>query len=323
MDSLDRKILAELSEKARQPHSQLAKRIKISREVFDYRVKKLKEAGIIKGYEARINIKNFTYGGYILLIQAINLNEEREKEVISILKKNPAVYYIEKCGGSYDFVLGVNVRSLTDFSHAIDKINDAFGKNKVNMTILTMIKELRDSFKPLFMDKSEFNNVITGFDLPQKVAIDNIDKKLILRLGKDASITSPNLVKELGITEVAIRKRIKRLLDKKVILGFRTMIDLGKLSLQVSSLLIKINVQSSDAEKQLQAFFQFDKNNTYICKVIGEYNYFVTIYNKDNVELKDYIKNLRNKFPELIMRVDILPLFELNYHTHVPFEIYK
>ena len=188
------------------------------------------------------------------------------------------------------------------------------------MDILTMIKELRDSFKPLFIDKDEFNNTVTELDLPKKEILDAIDKKIVSSLAKDASISSPKLVKDLGITEVAIRKRIKRLLAKKVILGFRTMIDLGKLDVQISSLLIKINVQSSEVEKRLQAFFQFDKNNTYTCKVIGTYNYFIIIYNKDNLELNNYVKLLKNKFQELIMRVDILPFFELNYHSYMSLE---
>lgn len=318
MDQIDRKILFTIAESAREPHSLLAKKIKISREVFDYRLKKLEEQKIIRGYQARINLKNFIYGGYIVLIQIVSLNEE--KEIINLLKKNQTIYYIEKCGGSFDYIVGVNVNSLTEFSKSIDFINDTLGKNKTNMIILTMIKELRDSFKPLFSNKEEFNNIITELDLIKKEPVDKIDKDLIIELGKDATISSPKLSEKIGITEVAIRQRIKRLINKKIILGFRTMIDLGNLDLQVSSLLIKTNAQSSDLDKKLQGFFQLDKNNTFVCKVIGQYNYFVTVFSKDNLGLKEYITKLRNNFPDLITNIDILHLFELTYHRHVPFD---
>ncbi len=320
MDNIDKKILNQISENARDSHSFLAKKIKISREVFDYRIKKLEELGIITGYQARINLKNFIYGGYIVLIQVVSLTEDKEKEIINSLKKSSTFYYIEKCGGTFDFIIGINVNNLNEFSKSIDIINDIFGKNKTNMTVLTMIKELRDSFKPLFKENEEFNNTITELDLIKKESIDEIDKKLIIALGKDATITSPKLSEKIKITEVAIRERIKKLISKKIILGFRTMIDLGKLDLQISSLLIKTNTQSSEVDKKLQTFFQFDKNNTYACKVIGEYNYFLTVFNKNNLELKEYITKLRNTFPELIKNIDILPLFEMSYHKHIPFD---
>lgn len=320
MDNLDRRILAEISEKARESHPKLAKKLRISREVFEYRIKRLTQEGIIKGYEARVNLRNFIYGGYILLIETILLDEEKEEKIILALKNIPSIYYLEKCGGGYDFILGINVYSLSEFSNSIDKINGCFGKHKTMITVLTMIKELRDSFRPLFIDKEGYNGIVTWLDLPKKEVLDSIDKKLIFYLGKDASISSPSLVKDLGISEVAIRKRIKRLQDKKIILGFRTMIDLGKLDLEVTSLLVKTNISNLEEERKLQSFFQYDNNNTYVCKVIGEYNYFVTVSSKNSFDLKNYIRNLKNKFPEVILRIDILPLFELSYHSHLSLE---
>ena len=88
MDELDRKLLYEMSENADESKNKITKKLRCSREVLDYRIKKLQNEGIITGFQARVNISNFIYGGYILLIQSLGLNNESEKKVLNKLKSN-------------------------------------------------------------------------------------------------------------------------------------------------------------------------------------------------------------------------------------------
>jgi DNA-binding Lrp family transcriptional regulator len=54
----DQKILSNIIEDARIPISELAKKIKLSREIVQYRLKNL-EKYLIAGYQARVNLKIF------------------------------------------------------------------------------------------------------------------------------------------------------------------------------------------------------------------------------------------------------------------------
>ena len=127
----DRKIIYEISEDARESHNKLAKKLYISREVFDYRLKKLQEKGIITNYQARINISNFIYGGYIILIQTISLTKESEKKVLEKVKQNTKTQYIGRLGGDYDFIIGFNVKNINELSEYIEDINNIFGSYKL------------------------------------------------------------------------------------------------------------------------------------------------------------------------------------------------
>ena len=49
------------------------------------------------------------------------------------------------------------------------------------------------------------------------VALDEIDHKIIERLGIDARVSNREIGRELGLTEGTIRSRLKRLFDSKVI----------------------------------------------------------------------------------------------------------
>ena len=50
-----------------------------------------------------------------------------------------------------------------------------------------------------------------------RIALDELDEKIIERLGHDARVSNREIGREFGLTEGTIRSRLKRLLDGKVI----------------------------------------------------------------------------------------------------------
>ena len=50
-----------------------------------------------------------------------------------------------------------------------------------------------------------------------RIALDELDERIIERLGHDARVSNREIGREFGLTEGTIRSRLKRLLDNKVI----------------------------------------------------------------------------------------------------------
>jgi len=50
-----------------------------------------------------------------------------------------------------------------------------------------------------------------------RIALDELDERIIERLGHDARVSNREIGREFGLTEGTIRARVKRLLDNKVI----------------------------------------------------------------------------------------------------------
>lgn len=317
MDELDKKILYEISENANDSRNKIAKKIRCSREVLDYRIKKLQDQKIITGYQARINISNFIYGGYVLLIQSYGLNSESERKIISKLKLDNKLHYIGKITGEYDFIIGFTVNNLKEVSTYLEFINKTFGKCKNKMTLLTMLEEQKDSFKSLFKEKDEPNGIISMLNLGEKINLDKIDKKILIDLGKNCLIPSWSIAEKVKLSDVAIRKRIDKLVENKVILDFRTMIDLTKLNYQSYFLLLKINSKGNEFEQKFVSFLKTSRKVTYATKFIGEYDYVVDISIENNTELKEFIYYLRENFSDLIMEIVSCPLFEIISHEYI------
>jgi len=323
MDKKNLRILYEVSENARESHNVLARRIGVSREVLDYRIKKLKEEGIITGFQARINISNFVYGGYILLIQSLDLTKENEEKILEKIKENGNTQYIGRIGGGYDFIIGFTVADISGLSDYVGFINSIFSHHKSKLTFFTMVKEYKDSSRDIFSETEHTNNLVSMPFVKEKLEIDSIDKKVLQYLGKDCSVSSWEIAEKCKISEVAIRKRIQKLISKKIILGFRTMINLTKLGYEPNFLFIKLNIKDKAAEDMLVSFFQKNKKITYSTKLIGEHDYIITVLSKSNLELNNFIKDLRNNFKGIIIGVENYPLFEMLYHTQLAKELLK
>ena len=315
MDELYRKLLYEISENADESMNKVAKKLRHSREVLDYRMKKLQKDGIVTGFQARINLSNFIYGGYIFLIQSSALDIKSEEKIIQKLKSNNKIQYIGKIGGEYDFIIGFTVKKLGELSETIDEINSAFGKKKSSQTLLTTVKEIKDSFKTIFSKVDEPNDIVSMPSIDEKIKIDEIDKKILISLGKNANIPSWRISDKVKISDVAVRKRIENLVKKKIILGFRTMVDLTKLNYQPYFIMIKMN--STNNKKYMGEFLKRNKDITYSVKVAGRYDLILTVSVRDNKELKDFIYNFKSKFSNTILETNILPLFEIIYHAQL------
>ena len=323
MDKIDRKIMALIAEDARASHVLLARQVRVSREVFDYRIHKMEKEGIIRGYEARINLSLFIYGGYIAFVKSIHITSTIEKRILEQVQKNHNTYFIGRIGNRYDYVIGFNVKSLHEVSTYQDFLNDIFGENKINISTTFVLKELRDSFKPIFIDKEENISIVSKPDIKERAKIDDTDKKILVALAQHGTLSSIQIGQELGITSVAVRNRIKKLLKKEVIINFRTMIDITKQELQFSHILIQTNPKNSSEEKRLETYLQFDVHNTYVCKILGEFNYFVTVHTPDNKKLQEYITNIKNKFSDTITDLEVFPLFEMIYHKQASIELFE
>jgi len=121
------------------------------------------------------------------------------------------------------------------------------------------------------------------------VRFSNFD--LIKILMKNSRIPFTQIAKNFGVTETSIRKRIKKLLDDKIIKRFTIDVDLKALGLNTS--LIGIDVKPefyTDVITEL-------KNNSKIKKLYtstGDHMLMLEFWFKSNIELRNFTKKIKN-----------------------------
>jgi len=98
LDLKDRKILYQLDLNCRQSNSQIGKKVGLSKQVVDYRIKRMDEDRIITGYWTNIDSYRFGYQVFRYLINLQNTTSIIKDEImqqIANYKKTWAVYSVK------------------------------------------------------------------------------------------------------------------------------------------------------------------------------------------------------------------------------------
>jgi DNA-binding Lrp family transcriptional regulator len=115
-DEFDRKILRELQADARLPNNELAERIGLSPSPCLRRVRRLEEAGIIRGYTTLVDPTAF--GWTMMAIATIRLNQQNEDEIVMFEKAVQDWDEVLECylvTGSRDYMLKVAASGLGEY----------------------------------------------------------------------------------------------------------------------------------------------------------------------------------------------------------------
>lgn len=295
----DRKILYELDTNCRQSNSQVAKKLKISKDVVNYRIKKLEEAGIIEGYRTVIDISKLGYLTYRIYIKFQDIYKKIEDEIIENLKQTPNVWWIGKLAGRVDFVFAIWVKSpreFYDFWVTFLKKYRRYIKQEMISTFIEYIHFRRAYILNLERDETKIEIIGGG----EEIKHDKTDSKILSLLAGNARIALLELAKESGLTPMAIKYRMKNLTKIGVIQGYRALINFSKLGYEY----YKVDMYLEDVSKikQLESFCHTHPNIIYIDRTFGagdiEFDFEIeslTKFTKVMEEIKDkFSGSIRN-----------------------------
>jgi len=120
LDETDRKLLRALVRDATQSAGTLGRRLGLSQPATWRRIKRLEEAGVIRGRQLRLDAEKLGFGVTVFLGVKLALRgrvslEDFERAVSAI----PEVQTVEHVLGLYDYRLRVVARDLPDFERVL------------------------------------------------------------------------------------------------------------------------------------------------------------------------------------------------------------
>lgn len=148
LDTLDRAILAALSEDGRLSQVELAERVPLSPTAIARRIKSLEAGGVIEGYQARISRK--ALGLTVTVVVSISLRNQTEELMAAFEKAvsaSPSVISCQLMSGEDDYTVTVLARDLADFER-IHKIELSRLPGVARMVSSFVLREVADRALP-------------------------------------------------------------------------------------------------------------------------------------------------------------------------------
>lgn len=143
--------------------------------------------------------------------------------------------------------------------------------------------------------------------------IDEIDKRLLFELDRNARISEVQLAKKIGKSKEAVRYHIAKLKKEGVLLGFTTWIDPICLGYQTAKMYLHLaNVPTK--KKKFIEYVTKDKRLFWLGLAEGAWNAGLTFFVRSPEEFFELKNALFSRFKELILESKIASVVSVSYH---------
>ncbi len=313
----DKKILQGLDLDARQSNSELAKGIRLSKNIVNYQIKRLESLGIIKKH---LTMVDYSKLGYLLFRVYLNFYEtdpQKEKELVEYLIKDKKVGLVARTIGDWDLIYTCFVKDIHEFSEEWDKLTDKFRSIIKDYNTHLVTKEFSYPRNYLVGDKHDpKKSWERGGNLPEE-KLDEVDLKILKLLLEDARVPIKDVAIKTGLGSMAIIYRFRQLAKKNIILGYRADLDFSKLGYEYYKVFLEL--EDTRISKELQAYCKASPYIVSVTKTISDNDDF-----EFDLEIKDFndflkmMDNLKRQFPKAIRDYKYIKVLEMHKQVHLP-----
>jgi Lrp/AsnC family transcriptional regulator for asnA, asnC and gidA len=142
--------------------------------------------------------------------------------------------------------------------------------------------------------------------------LDRTDRAIVAHLQYDGRMPFTEIAAELGLTEGAVRRRVKQMVDERV-LQIVGIVEPQFLDWQAAGM-VGVNVQAGQVEAAAQQIAVFPEV-TYLFMASGGFDLFVEVYCRDREHFVSFLSNQLQKVPgvERTETFMILKMYKLSY----------
>jgi DNA-binding Lrp family transcriptional regulator len=295
LDVKDKRLLYELDFDARQSVSQLAKKLELSKQGVEYKLARLTSEGVIRGFNAVVNMPKLGYLYCRLTLSLENANEAKRREVEGYLVNDPRFYWVFSLQGSRDFGAAMWAKSAGDFQRAVEDVVERFGDfiSERDETITTDVVHYQQRYLLGIEDTKELHIRETS----DRASIDDADKKILEALWENARMSVVDIAQRVGESPRVVSYRIKRLEKSGVIEAYRANIDHTKLGFTWH----KLWIHARRKPKELLEFIKRSPIVVYRVEGVGlPRELDVEVMVSKAQELYDFVNELRSRFADTI-----------------------
>jgi Lrp/AsnC family transcriptional regulator, leucine-responsive regulatory protein len=316
LDKKDRRILLALDMDARAPAAVIAKRVKLSKQVVTYRIRRLEKRGTIKSYHPVIDHVRLGLKFYRFAIKLEDVSPEVKKEILSYLFERSA--WIVSVLGPWDIFFSVYVENDYELMAFWQAFYEKFGRHIKERWVALITRFWNFERSILLPELANRNKVFFHGKHPEPMTIDELDKRVLKELTKNARQTSLELSRKLKATERVVRYRIQKLEKDGVILGYRTALDTTKLGLRYYKLFIQMKNASAASFATIRTYIQQSPFVVYSTEAIGGFDFELEAHFPDSAALYTFMNELRERFPTLIKELSHMEYMEEHKVTFYP-----
>lgn len=309
LDLKDRKILYYLDINSRQSFASIGKKVGLHKDSVADRVKRLQKMRIIKDFFTEFDYLKLGYTALRFYFKFQYIIPEIRKEIIDYFINYENCTVVLTLEGSYDLIVLILVKNVTDFYSFWQKTLDKYGDYFAERVYSNYVGESIYKKSFLLDEKDDRTNFIKvrGY---KKVDYDELDFQILKLLTHNSRIPTIEIAKKLKLDTRTVNNRINRLIKSGIIIYFTINLDLNQLGyhcFKVDFFLKEYNVKHK--------IIKYVEENPHLFAVDHTIDYAdleLELYLKNINHLHQFIEDISIKFPKSIRKYKYFQQLENN-----------
>ncbi|GEM_PF-79731 len=297
IDLKDKKILYELDKNSRQSFSQIGRKVRLSKEVVNYRIKRMEEAGIIKGYYTLINMSLLGYFTNRFFIKLKNSPPKKEKEIINYFVRHQKYWWVDSIDGFRDLGVASWEKSIKEAYKRREEFLRKYSNNvqELNESIYTGFYVYGRDY--LIGGKKRFSKAINYIKSDIGDYTD-FDLSLLRHLSNNARMSVVELATKLKSSVTVVNYRIRKLIKSGIIERFRVMIDLSRIGYYWYK--VEFFLKDLGKKKNMLDYFAQNPNIVYAYETTADVDLEVEFEVESYEKFREILEDIRERFQDAI-----------------------
>jgi Lrp/AsnC family leucine-responsive transcriptional regulator len=318
IDLIDKKLLCELDINCRIPISKLAKKLRIGRNVANYRISILEKKGIISNYICSVNLGLLGYKTYKIFFRIVSSKKELEEKFVKELLKNEKSLHVIKTEGSFDYSATIAVKNIMELDEFLNDIKGKFKELIRDYEVSIIVYSRIYKLNKLLLGEKQAVKFEKYSGEEKKIKIDDKDKRILKELSQNANLSIVDLADKSKLSLDVVKYRLKSLTDN-IVNSYRMMLNLNKLGYYHYVFMIRMKKATKKDEEKLVDWCSFKENVLFCTKRIGFSDFEINAAITDINDLNQFLGELKREFASFIDSYELMinsNILKLNY---VPF----
>lgn len=316
LDLTDRKIIYLLSLNSRISDTFIAKVLRIKRETVAYRIKRMINEDFLHGTLTLLDHRKLGYKNYLIYIKLKKLVDE--EALLNFLMGLNEVTRLKNCSGIYDLQAIFTVKDEEEFTAYFDKVISKYPESIQNYDIMEILEENflglefmlnneeKNGLNKIESKGSSFQKEFANIKPETEVKLDENDKKILEELKLNGELSIKNISLKIGLDQGSVKDRIKNLVLSGVIKKFVPIASLAVLGYQWWKVFFKFKNLN---KAKFLTFIKLHPNILWYMRLLGKYDYQVSVFAKDNSDFHKVLDEFRIQFADEIITYDSIVVF--------------
>lgn len=139
--------------------------------------------------------------------------------------------------------------------------------------------------------------------------MDNVDKKILKEVVKDARLSSRKISKHAGVSHQTILSRLKRMEKSGVISGYLPLVEFKKLGFEEVTLLVKIAGKQKKSSEEFRELLSHP-NIVLVKKLVGDYELMLKVVCPTE-SYEEVVSDIKSRLDSIYRIIDISSLYKL------------